>query len=80
MDLIVDIYVECPGDESVGIFSQTWELKEITIVPELREKMRKATKEYFESYIAGELCNVYFSDEIDAMNKQYEPDEVKEFQ
>lgn len=73
-DCVVDVVITEPGDESVGMFSQTWVLENVTIVRELREQLRKATAEYFESYIAGEKCQVRFSDEIEAEERQYELD------
>ena len=75
-DCIVDIIITDPGDESVGIFSQTWVIEDVTMVPQLREELRRATAEYFEYYIAAEKCQVLFSDEIE--KEVYEPKENKD--
>ena len=69
-DKILDIVIEDPGDPSVGINPQVWTIKNVTIDPEERLAIRIGTKEYFENYIC-DCCDVYFSDELERMNKDF---------
>ena len=69
----IDIIIQESGDESVGIFGYTCEIKQVTLDESLmpREELRSATKEYFEGYITFGYVNVYFSDELDKLNDEF---------
>ncbi len=64
MSKTLDLIITDPGDPSVGIFSQTWEILSVIVESESRQQIRDATQEYFQRYIAGEAVSVMFSDEI----------------
>ena len=69
----IDIIIQEAGDESVGIFGYTCEIKQVMLDESLmpREELRSATKEYFEGYITFGYVNVYFSDELDKLNDEF---------
>lgn len=68
----VDVIIRDPGDPSVGIWGQEWVIEDVIMDEEClpREVLRKATKQFFESYIADEKVNICFSDELEKWERQ----------
>ncbi len=61
----LSIVVRDKGDESVGIFSQTWEIENIGVIEDNdhRKAVRKAFQEAFTA-LCCEHVDVIFSDEF----------------
>ena len=63
----IDLYIEFPGDPSVGILSCFWEILNVGEEiqdKEHREEVRTSFKKAFEILI-GDIVRVHFTDEID---------------
>ena len=67
----VDIIIEDKGDPSVGIFGKSYEIKSVTIADEDRDEIRKDTQDFFENWFVDGKTYVYFSDELEQMDKEF---------